>query len=296
MKSLLYLGVVIGLVVGGVKKVEAVSPTDAELGERDAWVTAKFLGTQPKTESGSGLVILANFNPVLRNEHLGKPLKIKDQVYQRGLFCHAPSKILVRLPSAGKSFAAQAGIDTNVTGGGSVVFSVSVKGENAFRSQVVHRNEEPLPVTVDLQNAMEFVIEITDAGDGNPSDQSCWAQAKVTLANGEQLWLDEMKFIDAGKKPYDTSPFISFVYDGRPSAGFLVDWKLERNSRMLDELRTEHTLTYTDPKTNLAVRCVGVVWKNVPTVEWTVYLKNEGAADTPMLEKIQAIDTAFDRS
>ncbi len=296
MKLLLYLGVVIGLTVGGVEKVEAVSPTDAEFGERDAWVAAKFQGMQKESPQDAGLVILVNFNPVLRNEHLGKPLKIKEQVYERGLFCHAPSKILVRLPSAGKTFSAQAGIDTNVTGGGSVVFSVSVKGENAFRSQVVHRNEEPLPVKVDLQNATEFVVEITDAGDGNPSDQSCWAQAKVTLANGEELWLDKMKFIDAGKKPYDTAPFISFVYDGRPSTSFLPDWKLERSSRKRDEERTEHTLTYTDPKTNLAVRCVGVVWKNYPTVEWTVYFKNEGKADTPILESLQAIDTMFDRS
>jgi alpha-galactosidase len=38
------------------------------------------------------------------------------------------------------------------------------------------------------------------------------------------------------------------------------------------------------------------VWKNYPTVEWTVYFKNEGSAETPILESIQAIDTTFERN
>ncbi|MFH1737939.1 MAG: alpha-galactosidase, partial [bacterium] len=37
------------------------------------------------------------------------------------------------------------------------------------------------------------------------------------------------------------------------------------------------------------------VWKDYPTVEWTAYFKNEGGADTPILESIQALDTAFER-
>jgi alpha-galactosidase len=296
MRVSIHLFICLGVVLVGTSLLCAVSPTAAEFGERDIWVAAKFLGTQKEPEVESGLVVLANFNPVLRNQHLGQPLKIKDQKFERGLFCHAPSKILVRLPSAGKTFSSMAGIDTNVEGGGSVVFSVSVKGENAYRSEVKHRHEDALPVTVDLQNAKEFAIEISDAGDGNASDQSCWAQAKVTLTNGNELWLDEMQIIDAGKKPYDATPFFSFNYNGRPSSEFLADWKLERSSKKLDDLRREHTLTYSDPKTNLVIRCVGVVWKNVPTVEWTLYFKNEANADTPILEAIQAIDTTFNKT
>ena len=36
--------------------------------------------------------------------------------------------------------------------------------------------------------------------------------------------------------------------------------------------------------------------KNYPTVEWTVYFKNNGNANTPILSSIQAIDAEFERS
>ena len=76
-----------------------------------------------------------------------------------------------------------------------------------------------------------------------------------------------MTMTDGGERPYGTEPFLSFVYDGRPSSEFLSDWTLERNSRELDPERTEHSVTYRDPVTNLVVRCVGVAWRNYPTVE-----------------------------
>jgi alpha-galactosidase len=97
------------------------------------------------------------------------------------------------------------------------------------------------------------------------------------------------------KKTYGAEPFFSFVYGGQPSAQCLGQWKLERASKNLDAQRTQHTLSYTDPKTGLVVRCVGVAWTAYPTVEWTVYFKNEGKTDTPLLEAIQALDTVWQR-
>ena len=76
---------------------------------------------------------------------------------------------------------------------------------------------------------------------------------------------------------------------------FLRTWNFECSEEELDEHRTQQTLTYTDSETGLQVRCVLVVWNNYPTVEWTVYFKNNGDTNTPILSSIQAIDTAFDR-
>ena len=90
-------------------------------------------------------------------------------------------------------------------------------------------------------------------------------------------------------------PPFSFIYGGQASGEFLKTWDLERTEEKIDEYRTQQTLTYTDAKTGLEVRCVVVVWKDYPTIEWTVYFKNEGATDTPILESIQAIDTIFER-
>ena len=79
-----------------------------------------------------------------------------------------------------------------------------------------------------------------------------------------------------GPESKASRPFFSFTYDGKPSAELLGTWKLKRASRPLDDQRTEHTLTYTDPKTGLELRCVGVEFRDFPAVEWTLHFKNTG--------------------
>ena len=55
----------------------------------------------------------------------------------------------------------------------------------------------------------------------------------------------------------NAGPLFSFTYDGKPSAEVLKTWELKRASRELDSQRTERTLTYTQPKTGMLLRCVG---------------------------------------
>ena len=90
-------------------------------------------------------------------------------------------------------------------------------------------------------------------------------------------------------------PFFSFNYDGKPSSELLKTWELKRASRKLDDQRTEHTLTYTDPKTGLVVRCVGIEYRDYPCVEWTLFFKNTSDKDTPILSDIQALDLQVER-
>jgi alpha-galactosidase len=92
--------------------------------------------------------------------------------------------------------------------------------------------------------------------------------------------------------PQATRPF-SFSYDGKPSAELLKKWSLVAEARELDSRRTEQTLIYTDSGTGLILRCVAVAYRDFPTVEWTLHLENGGPADTPILEKIQALDIAL---
>ena len=203
----------------------------------------------------------------------GRPLKIADKQYSRGLYCHAVSKVVVRLPGPGKSFSAVAGVDSNeqTSGGrGSVVFSVNVGGKEGFRSQVMREGMAGVPVNVPLDGAREFALEVGDAGDGISCDQADWADAKVVLADGRELWLGDLPLLNKARKPYDTQPPFSFQYGGRASSEFLGQWKLERESQKLDEQREQHTLTWSDPQSGLGVRCVGVQYHDYPTVEWTV--------------------------
>lgn len=87
----------------------------------------------------------------------------------------------------------------------------------------------------------------------------------------------------------------SFVYDGKPSAEFLKSWEVKQSSREIDGKKTEYTITYTDPKTGLVLRCVAVEYSDYPAIEWTLYFRNTGKQDTPILSDIQALDTSIQR-
>jgi len=110
------------------------------------------------------------------------------------------------------------------------------------------------------------------------SEARAWAAAHFELAEGKTA----------------AFPF-SFIYGGRPSAELLKNWIFERGSKKLDEQRTGHTLTWTDPETRLIVRCFGVEYHDFPTVEWTLYFTNAGNADTPILENIQPLAVRQER-
>ena len=84
-------------------------------------------------------------------------------------------------------------------------------------------------------------------------------------------------------------PF-SFVYGGRPVGQLIKTWKRERVQKKLDDSRTEHSLTFSDPKTGLVVRCVAVEFHDFPAVEWVVHLANTGNQDTPVLADILPLD------
>src|ERR1017187_4641348 len=273
-----------------------VSISPEEMSEASLWVAAKFQGVVVSEPPAVGLMVLANNDPVQLNARAGRPLKIADKQFNRGLYCHAVSKVVVRLPGAGASFSAVVRVDSNeqTSGGrGSVVFSVSAGGRKGFLSQVMREGMAGVPVELPLDGAREFTLGIGDAGDGIACDQSDWADAKVVLADGRELWLGDLPMLGKAREPYSTQPPFSFRYGGQASAEFLGQWKLERETKKLDDQRAQHTLTWSDPQSGLRVRCVGVQYQDFPTVEWTVYFKNTGSADSPIIENIQAINTTI---
>jgi alpha-galactosidase len=89
-------------------------------------------------------------------------------------------------------------------------------------------------------------------------------------------------------------PF-SFLYDEKPSAKLLATWPRMRGTIRLPKDRTQHTFTWSDANTGLEVRCVIVEYADFPVVEWTVYCKNTGRKETPLIENLQAIDVALKR-
>jgi len=266
----------------------AATVTASERHIAHQWAAAKFEGIVPSAQLEPGLIVLENHGPVQMNSRAGAPLKIGDAEYAHGLYCHAVSRVVVRLPSAGKTFTSVVGVDSHA-GGGSIVFSVTVGGKEAFNSGVRRISDPGLPIRVDLGGATQFTLEVGDAGDGISCDQADWADAMVALESGDVIRLGDMPF-GSEHSALTADPPFSFSYDGRPSAEILKTWEIQRASRNLDSSRIERTVTYTDPKTGLIVRCVGIEYLDFPTVEWTVYFRNAGAEDTPVLSDIQALD------
>jgi len=259
-------------------------------------------GATPGAEPG--LDVFANNDPVTQNGRGKHPMKIGDKEYRRGLYCHAVSQVDVHLPGPGKRFTAVVGLDHNddtARGKGSVIFTVKVKDQVAFQSDVMCFGTPGRVVNVDLGGTDTFTLEIGDAGDGIGWDQSDWADARVTLADGREFWLGDTPLrdhrADAGLPPIPrTSALpISFVYDGQSSDNLLAVWPKKTARKKLDSSCTQHTLTWTDPRTGLQVRCVAVEYGDFPVTEWTVFLKNTGQADSPILENLQALDSTFER-
>ena len=168
----------------------AAVPTEFELADAAAWAAAKFKAVTDATKPGPGLYVLANNDPVQLNARGGKPMRVADKTYTRGLYCHATSKVIVRLPGEGAEFTAVAGVDSNdqTSGGrGSVRFSVQAEGREQFKSPVLREGMAGVPVRVELSGAVEFILGVDDGGDGISCDQADWAEALVKLKDGREI-------------------------------------------------------------------------------------------------------------
>jgi len=273
----------------GIVECRAVAPSAVELDSASRWAAAKFDGLQKPASREQGLIVLANHGPVQLNARGGEPLMIGNKTYRRGLYCHAISKVIVRLPKPADSFHAEVGVDARA-GGGSIVFLVSARGKELLRTNVMHIDQAARPVDVPLNGANEITLEVTDGGDGITCDQADWADARVKMQDGSELLLGDLPLVSAAEPPFSTDVPFSFTYDGHSSRDLLPQWKCERSSADGTNVRT-HTVAFTDRAGGLSVRCAGVEWRDCPAVEWTIYFKNTGKTDSAILENIRGVDT-----
>lgn len=276
----------------------AVTIDAKELAASREWAASGFMrvpiasGVQQPTSAQSGLVVLANYSRVQQNSRDGNPLKIADQTYEHGLFCHAVSRILIRLPSAGAHFSSIVGIDTNGQySGGSAEFKVEVNGKTVAASPIMRRDEPGTAIEADLNSAKEFIIGVTNGGDDINSDQASWANALITMTDGSVIRLGDMSIIHA--KPVErllANPPFSFLYGDKSSDELLGHWKFTQSRKRLDAEREQITQQYTDPATGLRLKCVAVQYDNYPTIEWTLYFKNTSKQDSSILTNIKPLD------
>ena len=110
-------------------------------------------------------------------------------------------------------------------------------------------------------------------------------EMKIALQWAETRWNSEA----ASELPF------SFRFDGRSSRDLLASWAIAVDERTV-EGGTERTVSLSDPRTGLTVRCRTIAYRDFPALEWVVYFKNTGTKDTPILEDIQAMDAELSSS
>ena len=90
-------------------------------------------------------------------------------------------------------FVADIGLDRNVDNtAASVTMHVSVDGQDRFQTPVLRPDGKMQAIDVPLDGATSFDLVVNDGGDGRGWDQADWADARVVLQDGTQLWLDEL--------------------------------------------------------------------------------------------------------
>ncbi len=105
---------------------------------------------------------------------------------------------------------------------------------------------------------------------------------------------EEMTAVDSWMADYfgaeATKRAFSFIYGGHSSEDFIGNWETVHSQKTLDEERTAHSLTFTDPDTRLSVTIEAICYRDFPAVEWVLNFRNGGANDTPILERILPLD------
>ncbi len=122
----------------------------------------------------------------------------------------------------------------------------------------------------------------------------CLTGAAITTKDGKKMLMD--KTLLTGSAATIKTPPFSFVFDGEKSSELLPKWKTGKTSSRIDDVRTQHVTTFLDPASGLEVTCRAVVFSDFPAVEWTLYFKNTGKDDSPIIEDIRALDVAIARA
>ena len=278
-----------------------IRPALVELDAAKIWTAAKFESQTNLNLAlpSASIEVVKNHDRVQFNARAGKPLRLTDGEHTKGLYCHAPSHLIVRLGGRGKSFQATVGVDSNdqTSGGrGSVHFVVMASGKELYRSPLLKEGMAPHQIAVPLDGASEIELIADDGGDGISCDQADWVDPVVTMADGGTGGTGIVSIGDLPVRgaPIDRSPAFSFKLDGKPSGDFLPAWKRSDTDLDAPAGKTRHATVFMDPATGLELRCVRVGYTDYPTVEWTLYLKNNGTGESPLITDFQSIDSSFD--
>lgn len=153
----------------------------------------------------SGATCGLNRRPQMRRSLLGKPIRLGDKTYARGVGTHAESVMFFKANGKVKAFDAIVGIDREAQeypeswctrkNWGCVSFRVYADGKKVADSGVLKEQDKPVALHADLSGAREIVLECTDGGHwaGYLMGHGDWADAAFTLEAGGTLEPDNTR-------------------------------------------------------------------------------------------------------
>jgi len=258
-----------------------------------AWAEKVFADVQTPMAQGNRLVLVHEDTPddTQKNSSSGgSSIQLGEKAYTRGLGVTSRSVLRVELIRPAVRFRADIGVDRFYDSmNSSVRFLIEVGGKKIFASEFMKPSVGVRSIDVPLDGALAFDLIVEAAADSRGSGRADWADARVLLQGGSQLWLDELA--DQWETGADL-PF-SFTFGGQPSRKLLSQWKRGVHLEQIDEKRFRRTVILQDPKTGFEVRAVATIYRDTPGVDWTLYLSNHGAKDTPIIEKLNALDVTL---
>ena len=99
----------------------------------------------------------------------------QGQIYQKGIFAHAPSRLVFDLGGRWKLFSALGALQR---GGSSVVFVVKGDGKELFRSPLI-QGEDSSEIKLNVRGVKTLELICEDGGDGNGSHWSVWLNPEI---------------------------------------------------------------------------------------------------------------------
>jgi len=143
-----------------------------------------------------------------------------------------------------------------------------------------------IKIQVSLSHLLIVLIVTTILGISGSTYGQIQAKTPVNISDVRQ-WV-EQQFAKGSIPPF------SFVYGGKKSDAFIKNWKYGTEKSKGAAPNVEETVyTYTDPQSNLVVKCNVILFNDFPAVEWTLHFYNNSSKNTPLLEKANVIDKSF---
>jgi hypothetical protein len=109
----------------------------------------------------------------------GSRLRAGGQIYVKGIGMHSASRLTYRLDGSARRFEAEAAVDDETQGRGSVVFRVFVDEREAYKSPPIRGGMPPTPLSVDVRGGKRLSL-IVDFGErGDELDHADWLDARL---------------------------------------------------------------------------------------------------------------------